>query len=109
MATALDHLTVEDALPAVFITLDRPESRNALSTPLMLELTAELERQSVRAEVRAVILRANGPAFSAGHDLKELLDRSLVEEQAVFDACTEMMATVQRIPQPVIAAVRGIA
>jgi enoyl-CoA hydratase/carnithine racemase len=109
MATALHHLTVEDALPAVLITLDRPETRNALSTPLMLELTAELERQAGRAEVRALILRANGPAFSAGHDLKELLDRSLAEEQAVFDVCTEMMATIQRIPQPVIAAVRGVA
>jgi enoyl-CoA hydratase/carnithine racemase len=109
MPTALDHLTVEDALPAVAITLDRPETRNALSTSLMLELTAELERQAARTEVRAIILRANGPAFSAGHDLKELLDRSVAEEQAVFDVCTEMMETVQRIPQPVIAAVRGIA
>ena len=109
MAVVLEHLLVEDALPAVLVTLNRPEQRNALSTPLMLELTEELQRQSTRPEVRAIVLRANGPAFSAGHDLRELLDRTLEDEQAVFEVCTRMMETIQRIPQPVIAAVRGIA
>ena len=109
MAVVLEHLLVEDALPAVLVTLNRPEQRNALSTPLMLELTDELERQSARPEVRAIVLRANGPAFSAGHDLRELVDRTLEDEQAVFEACTRMMETIQRIPQPVIAAVHGIA
>jgi enoyl-CoA hydratase/carnithine racemase len=109
MAVALDHLLVEDALPAVLVTLNRPQQRNALSTPLMQELTEVLERQSARPEVRAIVLRARGPAFSAGHDLKELLDRSLEEERAIFGACTRMMQTIQQIPQPVIAAVQGIA
>jgi enoyl-CoA hydratase/carnithine racemase len=109
MAVAQQHLLVEDALPAVVITLNRPDQRNALSTPLMRELTEALERESARPEVRAVVLRASGPAFSAGHDLKELLDRSLDEEREIFDVCTRMMQTVQRIPQPVIAAVQGIA
>ena len=109
MAVALEHLLVEDALPAVLITLNRPRQRNALSTPLMRELTAELERQSARPEVRAIVLRAEGPAFSAGHDLKELIGRSLKEEQEVFETCTRMMETIQRIPQPVIAAVQGVA
>ena len=109
MAVVLEHLAVEDALPAVLVTLNRPEQRNALSTPLMRELTAELERQAARPEVRAVVLRANGPAFSAGHDLRELVDRTLDEEQEVFETCTRMMETVQRVPQPVIAAVQGIA
>jgi enoyl-CoA hydratase/carnithine racemase len=109
MAVAQQHLLVEDALPAVVITLNRPEQRNALSTPLMRELTEALERESARPEVRAIVLRASGPAFSAGHDLKELLDRSLDEEREIFDQCTRMMQTVQRIPQPVIAAVQGIA
>jgi enoyl-CoA hydratase/carnithine racemase len=105
----LEHLLVQDALPAVLVTLNRPEQRNALSTPLMRELTQELERQAARPEVTAIILRATGPAFSAGHDLKELVDRTLEEEQAVFDVCTHMMETIQRVPQPVIAAVQGIA
>ena len=105
----LDHLLVEDALPAVLVTLNRPQQRNALSTPLMQELTGVLERESARPDVRAIVLRASGPAFSAGHDLKELLDRTLEEERAVFETCTRMMETIQRIPQPVIAAVQGIA
>jgi enoyl-CoA hydratase/carnithine racemase len=109
MGVGQQHLLVEDALPAVVITLNRPEQRNALSTPLMRELTEALERESARPEVRAIVLRARGPAFSAGHDLKELLDRSLDEEREIFDVCTRMMQTVQRIPQPVIAAVQGIA
>jgi enoyl-CoA hydratase/carnithine racemase len=109
MAVVLEHLLVEDALPAVLVTLNRPEQRNALSTPLMLELTEELERQGTRPEVRAIVLRANGPAFSAGHDLRELVDRTLEDEHAVFEVCTRMMETIQRIPQPVIAAVHGIA
>jgi enoyl-CoA hydratase/carnithine racemase len=109
MAVALEHLLVEDALPAVLVTLNRPAQRNALSTPLMRELTEELRRQSRRSEVRAFVLRATGPAFSAGHDLGELVDRTLEEEQQVFDTCTEMMETIQRVPQPVIAAVQGIA
>jgi enoyl-CoA hydratase/carnithine racemase len=109
VAVELQHLVVEDSLPAVAITLNRPESRNALSTPLMVELTEALRSQSRRDDVRAIVLQANGPAFSAGHDLKELLDRTLEDEQAIFETCTEMMDTIQEIPQPVIAAVQGIA
>jgi enoyl-CoA hydratase/carnithine racemase len=109
MAVALQHLLVEDALPAVVVTLNRPAQRNALSTPLMVELTQTLTGQSARPEVRAIVLRANGPAFSSGHDLKELLDRTLEEERAVFETCTRMMDTIQRVPQPVIAAVQGVA
>jgi len=75
----------------------------------MQELTEELDRQSVRPEARAIILRATGPAFSAGHDLKELVDRTLEEEQEIFAVCTRLMETIQRVPQPVIAAVQGIA
>jgi len=109
MAVTQHHVLVEDALPAVVITLNRPEHRNALSTPLMRELTETLERESARPEVSAIVLRASGPAFSAGHDLKELLDRSLDEERAIFEVCTRLMQAIQRLPQPVIAAVQGIA
>jgi enoyl-CoA hydratase/carnithine racemase len=109
MAVAQQNLLLEDALPALVITLNRPEQRNALSTALMRELTEALERESARPEIRAIVLRASGPAFSAGHDLKELLDRSLEEEREIFDVCTRMMQTIQQVPQPVIAAVQGIA
>src|SRR3979411_3145154 len=99
MAVAQHHLLLEDTLPAVVITLNRPEQRKALSTPLTRELTETLLRESARPEIRAIVLRANGPAFSAGHDLKELIDRSLDEEREGFDLCTRMMPAIQRAPQ----------
>ena len=109
MAVALEHLIVEDALPAVVITLNRPDKLNALSLALMRELTAELERQGERDEVAVIVIRGAGRAFSAGHDLKELVDRSLDEERSIFQACERLMAVVQSVPQPVIASVHGIA
>jgi len=109
MAVALNYLAVEDAPPAAVITLNRPEQLNALSTGLMKELTAELDRLSQRKDVRVIVLKGAGRAFSAGHDLKELKDRTLDEEREIFRVCTEMMQKVQSIPQPVIAAVNGIA
>ena len=105
----MQQVLVEDALPAVVLTLNAPERRNALSTAVMQELTSQLEQQSARPEVRVFILRANGPAFSAGHDLKEMLERTLEQEQAIFETCTRLMQTVQRVPQPVIASVQGVA
>ncbi len=109
MKPTLDHLVVEDALPAAIITLNRPQQLNPLSTALMKELTSELERQSRRPEVRAIVLKGAGRAFSAGHDLKEMMDRSLDEERDIFAVCNRLMATVQAVPVPVIAAPHGIA
>jgi enoyl-CoA hydratase/carnithine racemase len=109
MTATLDYLLVEDALPAAIITLNRPQQLNPLSTGLMRELTSELERQSNRPEVRAIVLKGAGRAFSAGHDLKEMLDRSLDEERDIFAVCNNMMATVQSVPVPVIAAPHGVA
>ena len=107
METKLQHVTVDDRLPAVVVTMNRPDQRNALSTGLMEEITRALEEQSRREECRVIVLTGSGPAFSAGHDLQEMLDRTLEDERAVFETCTRMMETIQRIPQPVIAAVNG--
>ncbi|MGH7911050.1 MAG: enoyl-CoA hydratase [Candidatus Dormibacteraceae bacterium] len=109
MEVAFENLTVTDALPAAVVTLNRPERRNALSMPLMIELRRTLEEQSGRAEVRAFVLRAEGRAFSAGHDLSELTGRTLEDEQRIFRACSDLMETIQRLPQPVVAAVQGVA
>jgi enoyl-CoA hydratase/carnithine racemase len=109
MAASLDYLIVEDAPPAAIITLNRPQQLNALSTGLMRELTSELERQAARPEVRAIVLKGAGRAFSAGHDLKEMQDRTLDEERNIFALCNKLMATVQSVPVPVIAAPHGIA
>jgi enoyl-CoA hydratase/carnithine racemase len=105
----LNYLLVEDALPVVVITMNRPEQRNALSTGLMREMIEQLERQSARAECRVVVIKGAGPAFSAGHDLREMLNCTVEQAREIFDVCTEMMQMIQRIPPPVIASVHGIA
>src|SRR5205807_7281812 len=109
MSATLEYLLVEERLPAAVITLDRPDQLNPLSTGLMKELTSELERQAARPEVRAIVLKGAGRAFSAGHDLREMADRSLDEEREIFAVCNKLMAAVQTIPVPVIAAPHGIA
>jgi enoyl-CoA hydratase/carnithine racemase len=91
------------------VTLNRPEKRNALSLELMTELTALLEALGANPSHRVLILRAEGPAFSAGHDLREMLERDLDEYRETFDACVTLMRTIQQIPQPVIAEISGIA
>jgi enoyl-CoA hydratase/carnithine racemase len=91
------------------ITLNRPEKRNALSLALIGELIAALRDIGGRRDVAVVILAGNGPAFSAGHDLREMTGRSLEEYRTIFDRCCELMELIQAIPQPVIAMVRGIA
>lgn len=89
------------------LTLDNPEKRNPLSVPVMRSLLGELQSFASNREVRAVVIRANGPVFSAGHDLSELVDRTLEDEREIFGVCTTMMEAIQQIPQPVIAAVNG--
>jgi enoyl-CoA hydratase/carnithine racemase len=102
-------LLVREDGPAARITLNRPEKRNALSLEVMLELLEALRRVSAADGVRAIVIDANGPAFSAGHDLSEMVDRDVAFHQRLFDICTELMEAVHRLPQPVIAKVEGIA
>ncbi len=91
------------------VTLNRPEKRNALSLALMRELTTTLREIGARRNIAVVILTGNGPAFSAGHDLSEMTGREIDDYREIFDVCCELMETVQGIPQPVIAMIRGIA
>ncbi|HEX5546590.1 MAG TPA: enoyl-CoA hydratase [Ktedonobacterales bacterium] len=104
-----DSILVERDTPVATITMNRPEKRNALSSEMMRELNDALRAVSAEPEVRAIVLAANGPAFSAGHDLRELVDGDINRYRAVFDLCTELMETIQAIPQPVIARVHRIA
>jgi enoyl-CoA hydratase/carnithine racemase len=103
------QILVRTEPPAARITLDRPEKRNALSLDLMEELTAALRAVAAEPDVRAIVLAGAGPAFSAGHDLGELVGRDLAFYQRLFDACTVMMEEIHRVPQPVIAKVHGAA
>ena len=105
----LRALTLRDADGAARVTLNRPEKRNALSLELMDELTQVLQVLGARSELRAIVLDGSGVAFSAGHDLSEMVGRDLPFYQRLFDSCTELMETIQRVPQPVIAKVHGIA
>ena len=90
-----------------YLTLDRPKQRNPLSVAMMTEFTAAIRALAQRSDVSVLVVRANGPVFSAGHDLREMVDRTLDDEREVFRICTEMMEAVQAIPQPVIASVQG--
>ncbi len=97
-----------DADGVATLTLNRPSARNALSMPLLAALIDEFTRISQDASVRSVVIAANGPAFCAGHDLREIRatpDQGAIE--ALFARCSEMMLAVTRLPQPVIARIHG--
>jgi enoyl-CoA hydratase/carnithine racemase len=89
-------------------TLNRPESRNALALDVMAELTTAL-RVAGASDALGVVLAANGPVFSAGHNFGDMAGADLVAAQNLFEVCTEMMDTVQSIPQPVVARVHALA
>lgn len=92
----------------VELTMNRAERRNALSLEMMRELSAALAEIG-RSDARVVILRGEGPAFSAGHDLRELVDRDVEAYREVFNACVTLMERIASIPQPVIAEVATVA
>ncbi len=104
-----DHILAAHDGDIATITMNRPERRNTLSEAHMAELISAFRHIGVRRRARAVILAGNGPAFSAGHDLREIVGQDLATCRRLFDVCTELMAVVQQIPQPVIAQVHGIA
>ncbi|WFU20184.1 enoyl-CoA hydratase [Bradyrhizobium sp. CB3481] len=97
------------------LTLNRPAARNSLSEGLIAELHGALKEIHGDNSVRAVVIAANGPAFSAGHDMKELTarrsdpDRGRAYFGQIMNACSAMMQAVVHLPKPVVAAVQGIA
>jgi enoyl-CoA hydratase/carnithine racemase len=97
------------------LTLNRPASRNSLSEGLIAELHAALTDIGGDAGVRAVVIAARGPAFSAGHDVKELTarrtdaDRGRAYFAQIMNACSAMMQAIVHLPKPVVAAVQGVA
>src|SRR6266540_6840845 len=105
----------EDVDRIALLTLNRPEARNSLSEAMLTSSGDALAAISTDHSVRAVVLAANGSAFSAGHDLKELTARRTDPDggrayfKQIMDACSAVMQMVVRLPQPVIAAVEGIA
>ncbi|MEX0707312.1 MAG: enoyl-CoA hydratase [Woeseia sp.] len=92
------------------LTLNRPAKFNALSEELLASLQYELDQIAQDDTVRVVIIAAHGKAFCAGHDLKEMrASEERAVHQGLFDECGRMMISINRLPQPVIAQVNGIA
>ena len=95
------------------LTLNRPQARNSLSEALIAALTESLANIASHKSIRVVVLAANGPAFSAGHDMKEMTarrtdaDRGRAYFKQLMDACAAMMQAIVHLPKPVIAAVQG--
>jgi enoyl-CoA hydratase/carnithine racemase len=97
------------------LTLNRPEARNSLSEGLIAGIDAALREIHDDARVRAVVIAANGKAFSAGHDMKELTARRVDADRGrayfaeIMTACSAMMQAIVHLPKPVVAAVQGVA
>jgi len=97
------------------LTLNRPAARNSLSEAMIAELHAALKEIHDDTRVRAVVIAANGTAYSAGHDMKELTarradaDRGRAYFAKMMSACSAMMQAIVQLPKPVVAAVQGVA
>ncbi len=111
-ATAVEEMVLlrSDTAGIATLTLNRPKQYNALSEQLLTELQSALRAIEKDESVRVVIIAGNGPAFCAGHDLKQM---RATPHKAYYDKlfaqCSDVMKSIVRIPQPVIARVHGIA
>ncbi len=94
---------------AARIVLNRPERRNALSVDLIEEMITAVREVSARRDARAIVIEGAGPAFSAGHDLSEMIGRDRAFLAHLFDRCSVMMQALHEVSLPVIAKVHGIA
>jgi enoyl-CoA hydratase/carnithine racemase len=113
--TAAPVLLRERSKDIAVLVLNRPAARNSLSEALLAALSQAFSDIAADKKVRAVVLAANGPAFCAGHDLKELTARRSDADggrayfKQIMGACSTMMQQIVNLPQPVIAAVQGVA
>jgi len=110
-ASAADPILLQRSVGGVTtLTLNRPRQYNALSLELIQALHSALDQVASDSATRVIVITGSGSAFSAGHDLKEM--RSLpsqAEVRALFSKCSRMMQRIPALPQPVIAAVNGVA
>ena len=103
-------LNERDGRGVVTLTLNRPQQFNALSEEMLSALQSELEAVAGDAGARVVVIAGKGKAFCPGHDLKQMKANPTVEYyRQLFAQCAKLMMTIQRLPQPVIARVHGIA
>jgi len=104
-----EHILFEQDGNVAHVTMNRPKKRNALSLAHMQELISCLKAIGAAGDASVVVLGGTGPGFCAGHDLAEMHGQDHDFYRHTFDVCTELMETIQAIPQPVIARVHGIA
>ncbi|GAA4066703.1 MULTISPECIES: enoyl-CoA hydratase-related protein [Actinomadura] len=104
----MNDVLVEREGPFTTITMNRPRRRNALSREFLLALS-ETFRQVGDTDARGVVLAANGPVFSAGHDFADMAGASHADVRSLLRTCTELMRTIQSVPQVVVARVHGLA
>lgn len=113
MTNALIHTATDAGIASV--TMTSPQTLNALSSEMLQALADAFARIATADGIRVVILKAEGKAFSAGHDLKEMQgyrsapDQGRAAFQALFDRCAAVMQQIAALPQPVIAQVQGVA
>ena len=113
--TTAPSLLFERDREIAILVLNRPKARNSLSEALINALSASFTEIATDKSIRAVVLAANGPAFCAGHDLKELTARRSDADggrayfKQIITTCSAMMQSIVNLPQPVIAAVQGVA
>src|SRR5260370_6360349 len=115
-ATQQPPILLSETLGSISVlTLNRPDARNSLSEGLIAELHAALRKIHDDSKVRAVVIAANGPAFSSGHDMKELTARRTDADHGrayfaeIMNASSPMMQAIVHLPKPVSAAVQGVA
>jgi enoyl-CoA hydratase/carnithine racemase len=106
--THYECILVERDAEFVTITMNLPARRNALSLEHLQELL-DAFTSAGRSDARGVVLAGNGPVFSAGHDFADMAGSDLAAMRALLQTCTDVMTTMQRIPQPVVARVHGLA
>lgn len=115
VSPSLPPVLTAKAAGVLTVTLNRADARNALSESVMRALQLALDEAVEDKRVKVIVLASKGPAFSAGHDLKELTahrndpDRGLGYYRTIFEQCSHLMQTIVRHPRPVIAQVQGVA
>jgi enoyl-CoA hydratase/carnithine racemase len=103
-----EHILVERSGDFATVTMNRPQRRNALSLDHMRELIRAFTEIG-DGDALGIVLAGNGPVFSSGHDFADVADAGLSQVRALLVTCTELMTLMQRVPQPVVARVHGLA
>ena len=107
----MEPVLLEKDGPIGWLTLNRPDSRNSLSLEVMNDILGKLKAIEADQNIHVVVIRGKGPAFCAGHNLKDMVgsDLDIQHFHTLFSVCAKMMQTLHKLPQPVIAQVHGIA